>query len=743
MKCLFSNILFTADEQTAASEHCEDCGTDQCSSCAEGLHHDPNLRTHLRLPLEIPLSTVVCTQPASIVTTTTTAAAAATASSEEEEQWQDCSTEDFTDGLADNRLQQEEEEKDYDTVARKRTQRSGANRSSDNSNIPIPITTTISSGGKKRDPDILEVGAVVDHLQLEPTESHHFNIDISDIKDQSNQRAGDTLPQRKVGKDQGKPEATLDISPVDSLGGGGGSPQADDSSNAKLNTPGEVSLAGGGGGGKKKKRPTSGAIGGRQATAGDRVIAVVDELLANNSDDTSDAGAADLFGTLTSADGAGSSSSDDSSGNSNSEGYASSGSRQKAIADSNSNNASNSNMANNASGGSTGSTQPMDIEANKKKKSKKVAKSNAAESGNNTSSCASSVSPGTSPPMMTILPTNTQSPLINIDVEPNMAQLSLENATTAFKIGGGGRVYNKSGKKKVADKPKRTVHHQPLSSKNLLLDDDEDVNNDEEEDDRDVDEDDEPKEDDDQEEEEEEEEGADDDDDGMSDIDLGGGNYKRPGSSPGGTTNPKTNRAGSAASSDGPTESFLLVNEEEILQVKSAEEFIAKLGCGCDERTLVKVVSIFGNTGEGKSHTLNYTFYDCREMFGTSPTQNSCTIGIWCAYDPTRRVITIDTEGLLGMSDNNNRRTRLLLKVLAISDVIIYRTRAERLHTDLFTFLGTASSAYIKHFAKELKAASERCNLQCTLSDLGPVVIIFHETVHTEVLHKGRSLLFR
>ncbi|KPM11553.1 zinc finger domain-containing protein 22 [Sarcoptes scabiei] len=185
-------------------------------------------------------------------------------------------------------------------------------------------------------------------------------------------------------------------------------------------------------------------------------------------------------------------------------------------------------------------------------------------------------------------------------------------------------------------------------------------------------------------------------------------------------------------------ESFLLIDERELLQVKSEEEFLNKLGCS--PNTLVKVVSIFGNTGEGKSHTLNYTFYDCQEVFHTSPTQNSCTIGIWCAYDRCRRVITIDTEGLLGLSENNNHRTRLLLKVLAISDVIIYRTRAERLHNDLFTFLGSASKAYIKHFAKELRAASKRCHLQCTLSDLGPVVIVFHETVYTDVLRIENDL---
>lgn len=163
-------------------------------------------------------------------------------------------------------------------------------------------------------------------------------------------------------------------------------------------------------------------------------------------------------------------------------------------------------------------------------------------------------------------------------------------------------------------------------------------------------------------------------------------------------------------------QSFLLIDENELLRVTTSEEFTAKIGCSAD--ALIKVVSIFGNTGEGKSHTLNYTFFDGREMFKTSATQTSGTIGIWCAYDPKCKVITIDTEGLLGISENNNRRTRLLLKVLAISDVIIYRTRAERLHEDLFTFLGDASRAYVQHFSRELKAATQRCKLSCPLSDL-------------------------
>ena len=50
---------------------------------------------------------------------------------------------------------------------------------------------------------------------------------------------------------------------------------------------------------------------------------------------------------------------------------------------------------------------------------------------------------------------------------------------------------------------------------------------------------------------------------------------------------------------------------------------------------------------------------------------------------------------------NENHRTRQLLKVLAISDVVIYKSRAERLHTDLFYFMGDASKAYNEHFSSE------------------------------------------
>lgn len=183
---------------------------------------------------------------------------------------------------------------------------------------------------------------------------------------------------------------------------------------------------------------------------------------------------------------------------------------------------------------------------------------------------------------------------------------------------------------------------------------------------------------------------------------------------------------------------FLLVNEHEELQVNSSEELFGMLGCS--GTSLVKVVSIFGNTGDGKSFTLNHTFFEGQEVFHTSDTQQSCTIGIWAAYHKESNVITIDTEGLLGTSSNENRRMRLLLKILAVSDVVIYRSRAERLGRDMFKFLGDASKAFVKHFAKELEAAMAKIGLKTGgLSSLGPAVIVFHETQHTKPLGEDET----
>ena len=93
--------------------------------------------------------------------------------------------------------------------------------------------------------------------------------------------------------------------------------------------------------------------------------------------------------------------------------------------------------------------------------------------------------------------------------------------------------------------------------------------------------------------------------------------------------------------------SFLLINGKEYLKVSNAEQFLERLNC-TEKGLKVKVISIFGNTGDGKSHTLNQTFFKGKEVFQTSNEQNSCTLGVWAAFDPNLNVICLDTEGLLG-----------------------------------------------------------------------------------------------
>uniref|UniRef100_A0A8C7Y7P0 Si:ch211-11n16.2 n=1 Tax=Oryzias sinensis TaxID=183150 RepID=A0A8C7Y7P0_9TELE len=182
----------------------------------------------------------------------------------------------------------------------------------------------------------------------------------------------------------------------------------------------------------------------------------------------------------------------------------------------------------------------------------------------------------------------------------------------------------------------------------------------------------------------------------------------------------------------GGARSFLLVDEQENLQVSGEAEFVERLSCA--DVAGVKVLSIFGNTGDGKSHTLNHILFGGGTVFYTSKSPSSCTVGVWAAYDPHLRLIALDTEGLLGAAANQNQRMRLLLKVLAVSDIVVYRTRAERLHNDMFQFLSSASGAYLKHFTPELRALSSRCGLDVPLSSLGPAVIVFQETTHTQLL---------
>ncbi|XP_043264464.1 zinc finger FYVE domain-containing protein 1-like isoform X1 [Colletes gigas] len=182
--------------------------------------------------------------------------------------------------------------------------------------------------------------------------------------------------------------------------------------------------------------------------------------------------------------------------------------------------------------------------------------------------------------------------------------------------------------------------------------------------------------------------------------------------------------------------SFLLIDEQEYLKVSTAKQFVEKLNCSAKD-VKVKVVSVFGNIGDGKSHMLNQTFFKGKEVFKTSNKQNSCTIGVWAAFDPLLNVICLDTEGLLGINESENERTRLLLKVLAVSDIVVYRTQSEKLKRDLFTFLGTASRAYSRHFQAALQAVGQKEDVLSSSSVMGPSVIVLHETRYTEPLNNN------
>lgn len=132
---------------------------------------------------------------------------------------------------------------------------------------------------------------------------------------------------------------------------------------------------------------------------------------------------------------------------------------------------------------------------------------------------------------------------------------------------------------------------------------------------------------------------------------------------------------------------------------------------------------------------MNNVFFDGDEIFKMSNEQSSCTMGVDCYYQKffyNHEILCIDTEGLHGVTQNENQQHRQLLKVLAISDIIIYRTRAERLSIEMYKFLATASKTYMKHFKSMLHADSS------TSTAKGPHVIIFHETHNTRPLTNSR-----
>ncbi|KAL6257459.1 hypothetical protein P5V15_011030 [Pogonomyrmex californicus] len=180
--------------------------------------------------------------------------------------------------------------------------------------------------------------------------------------------------------------------------------------------------------------------------------------------------------------------------------------------------------------------------------------------------------------------------------------------------------------------------------------------------------------------------------------------------------------------------SFQLFDGQENLQVSDVEKFLKKLNCTKND-TKVKVVSILGNICSGKSHAMNQVFFKGEEIFRPSNNYDWCTPGVWAAFDPDHNVICLDTEGLLDVINSENKYMKLLLKVLAVSDVIIYGIQSERLNRDLFILLGIASREYNRHFETALQEIGE----EISVSMLGPSLIVLHETRYTTPLINNES----
>ena len=99
------------------------------------------------------------------------------------------------------------------------------------------------------------------------------------------------------------------------------------------------------------------------------------------------------------------------------------------------------------------------------------------------------------------------------------------------------------------------------------------------------------------------------------------------------------------------------------VQISDEDSFLHCLQC--DPDTAVKVISIFGKTGEGKSYTLNHTFFDGCDVFSSHQPSimAACTSGVWGAYDAVHNAIVLDTEGWLGVSQLEIHHMRHILKV--------------------------------------------------------------------------------
>ncbi|VEL19097.1 unnamed protein product [Protopolystoma xenopodis] len=86
-----------------------------------------------------------------------------------------------------------------------------------------------------------------------------------------------------------------------------------------------------------------------------------------------------------------------------------------------------------------------------------------------------------------------------------------------------------------------------------------------------------------------------------------------------------------------------LIDDQENVLFPDAEAL--RLALDCPEDVPLKLIAIVGNTGDGKSYTLNQAFCHGVPVFRTSESQITCTVGIWAAYESKNNYLLVDTEG--------------------------------------------------------------------------------------------------
>lgn len=98
-----------------------------------------------------------------------------------------------------------------------------------------------------------------------------------------------------------------------------------------------------------------------------------------------------------------------------------------------------------------------------------------------------------------------------------------------------------------------------------------------------------------------------------------------------------------------------------VLQFKSDSKFKQHTQIeGC-----VYVICVVGNTGEGKSHLLNHTFFGGNEVFRVFP-DGEGTQGVHVAFYAEKSLVIVDTEGLLNpRCSSPERQKRMLFKVIS------------------------------------------------------------------------------